>query len=62
MGRREQLQNAARLAKEQSADFQRIADKGGEGVWDADAARGQVKVCQEMGDRFARELTKGKKR
>lgn len=60
MGKREKLQKAARIAKESAAEFQRIADKGGDGVWDADAARGQVKVCQEIGDRFVREL--GKKR
>ncbi len=58
MATKKQLQDAARLAKEQAAHFQRIADKGGEGVWDADTARGQVKVCQEMGDRFVREINK----
>jgi hypothetical protein len=60
MATRAQLQNAARTAKEHAADFQRIADKGGEGAWDADTARDLAEVSAEVADRHTRQL--GKKR
>lgn len=55
---RKQMQKAARLAKAQAAEFDDIVRKGGRGIWDADSARGQAKVCSKMADRFTRRLAK----
>jgi len=57
--KRQDLQKAARTAKEQAADFGRIADKGGEGPWDAETAREMRDLSAAYADRYARKLGRG---
>jgi hypothetical protein len=57
--KRKDLQQAARNAKEQAADFGRIADKGGEGPWDADTARQMRDLTATYADKYTRRLNGG---
>jgi len=61
MGKREDLQDAARTAKAMSADFNRIADAGGEGPWDAVTAREMRDLSSAYADKYTRKLANGKR-
>jgi len=57
MSKRKDLQEAARSAKQQAADFTRIADKGGEPPWDAETAREMADLSAKYADKYSRQLS-----